>query len=444
MATRVSLALLDQEVINYIDNSGGVAAAFSTLSGAVTDNTALVAFFADYELSTALAGLARSGEWSDVQNKPTALSAFTNDSGFITSAPIATVNSQTGAVVLTTDDINEGSTNKYNDPAYANLTGKPRQPTAAELTTGNDTEARLWSIADIVSWANQHGADEHGIAFSAVTGDPTDNTNLANALAAKLSSSAYHSFSNEVTLDAISAAFTSTLKTKLDGIAPAATVDQSDGAIKTAYENNANTNVFSDALKDKLNAIEAGAKADLIGSEIVTLYEGEANRNPFTDALNLKLNGIAANAQVHIAPTQAEIEAVLTGEIDSHTHASDGGGSIVASYTAATGNTFAAGEIGYVTSTGVIKADASAESTASRRLVMANEAVAASASGEFLHAGEFVTTGLTEGIIYLSATAGAFTSTKPSTTGEIVRIVGYAESATSFYFDPDKSYIEVA
>ena len=48
-------------------------------------------------------------------------------------------------------------------------------------------------------------------------------------------------------------------KTKLDAIESGATADQSDAEIKTAYENNANTNAFTDAEQTKLAGVEAGA-----------------------------------------------------------------------------------------------------------------------------------------------------------------------------------------
>ncbi len=46
---------------------------------------------------------------------------------------------------------------------------------------------------------------------------------------------------------------------KLDLIESLATADQTDAEIKTAYENNSNTNAFTDADQSKLNAIEASA-----------------------------------------------------------------------------------------------------------------------------------------------------------------------------------------
>jgi len=56
---------------------------------------------------------------------------------------------------------------------------------------------------------------------------------------------------------------------KLDGIEASATADQSDAEIKTAYENNSDTNAFTDALQTKLNGIETAATADQTASEIL-------------------------------------------------------------------------------------------------------------------------------------------------------------------------------
>ena len=51
----------------------------------------------------------------------------------------------------------------------------------------------------------------------------------------------------------------STDGTKLDGIEASATADQTDAEIKTAYENNSDTNAFTDALQTKLNGVAASA-----------------------------------------------------------------------------------------------------------------------------------------------------------------------------------------
>ena len=111
--------------------------------------------------------------------------------------------------------------------------------------------------------------------------------------------------------------------------------------------------------------------------------------------------------------------------------------------TAAAGNSFSAGSIGILTSSGVVLADADAESTTRGLMVMALGSVSAGASGEFSVRGPYTTSGLTAGATYYaSQTAGAFTATAPSTTGTQVRPVGYALSATKLWFDPDKTYVE--
>lgn len=58
---------------------------------------------------------------------------------------------------------------------------------------------------------------------------------------------------------------------------------------------------------------------------IKTAYESNADTNAFTNALLAKLNGIAAGAQKNSDILKAEIEAVLTGIISTHSHAGGGG-----------------------------------------------------------------------------------------------------------------------
>jgi len=82
-------------------------------------------------------------------------------------------------------------------------------------------------------------------------------------------------------------------------------------------------------------------------------------------------------------------------------------------------------------------ADASSENTSKSMIgVRIN-------STSVLTYGQYTTTGLVAGeIYYLSETSGEITNTYPTTTGTIVRILGYAISSTELMFDPDKTYIE--
>ena len=92
-------------------------------------------------------------------------------------------------------------------------------------------------------------------------------------------------------------------KTKLDAVESAATADQTNAEIKTAYEANADTNEFSDAEQTKLSGIETSATADQTGAEIKTAYEAETNA--FTDAQFTKLSGIATSANNYTHPNHS-------------------------------------------------------------------------------------------------------------------------------------------
>jgi hypothetical protein len=64
-------------------------------------------------------------------------------------------------------------------------------------------------------------------------------------------------------------------KTKLDGVETGATSDQTDAEIKTAYENNTDTNAFTDALQTKLNGIEASADVTDTANVVSSLTAGD-------------------------------------------------------------------------------------------------------------------------------------------------------------------------
>ena len=64
---------------------------------------------------------------------------------------------------------------------------------------------------------------------------------------------------------------------KLDTVESGATADQTDAEIKTAYENNADTNAFTNSEQTKLSGIETGATADQTNAEILTAWESETS-----------------------------------------------------------------------------------------------------------------------------------------------------------------------
>ena len=118
----------------------------------------------------------------------------------------------------------------------------------------------------------------------------------------------------------------------------------------------------------------------------------------------------------------------------------------------ATGSAIAAKSVCYISSdqSGVpqiTKARADTEANAKGMLVMVITKMPTESAGNCKVLGKVSGfSGLTPGAIqYLSDdTAGAIEETATITSSEIVRIVGYALSATVVYFHPDITYIEVA
>ncbi len=157
------------------------------------------------------------------------------------------------------------------------LDNVPPSNDASALTTGTLPAARLPATIDGRD-VSADGAKLDGIEASA-TADMTD---------AQIKT-AYENNSDTNPL-------TDALVTKLNGIETGATADQSASQIKTAYESNSDTNSLTDALVTKLNGIETGANVNQTASEIKTAYESNSDTNSFSDALLSKLNGIAAGA----------------------------------------------------------------------------------------------------------------------------------------------------
>lgn len=214
-------------------------------------------------------------------------------------------------------------------------------------------------------------------------------------------------------------------KVKMDTVEDSATADQTGAEIKTAYQ--AEANAYTDTKNTKLSGIDTGAKDDQTGAEIKTAYEAEANA--FTDTKNTKLTGIDTGADV----------------------ANDSEPTVISCHNA-TGSAIAIRSVCYISGdqSGVpqiTKAQASAEANCKGMLVMVMAEIANGAAGDCRVLGKVSGfSGLTPGAIqYLSDdTAGLIEETATVTATEIVRIVGYALSATVVFFNPDKTYIEVA
>ena len=174
----------------------------------------------------------------------------------------------------------------YADTAVANLVDSA----PAALDTLNELAAALGDDANFSTTVNNSIATKLPLTGGALTGAVTTNSTFDG---------------RNVSVDGA----------KLDGIEAGATADQSDAEIKTAYENNSNTNAFTDAEKTKLTGIEAGATADQTASEIRALVESATDSNVFTDADHTKLNGIEASADVTDVTNVTAAGALMDSEV---------------------------------------------------------------------------------------------------------------------------------
>jgi len=104
-------------------------------------------------------------------------------------------------------------------------------------------------------------------------------------------------------------------KTKLDTVEDGATADQTNAEIKTAYEDNTNTNAFTDAQQTKLNGIESGATADQTKADIDALNI-DADTLDGIDSLGFDAAGAADTAvsdHVALADPHAQYAEIAGG-----------------------------------------------------------------------------------------------------------------------------------
>lgn len=106
------------------------------------------------------------------------------------------------------------------------------------------------------------------------------------------------------------------------------------------------------------------------------------------------------------------------------------------------GENLVAGNLCYLKSDGKYwKASHAAASTSTTKLAIANATINTDVTGEFIVYGTFTTTGLTAGSNYFVGTAGAITTTTPTTEDYVIRPIGTALSTTKLEFQPSTSWI---
>jgi len=138
-----------------IKNNGGgggtidVDGALSTTSTNPVQNRVITNALNEKINASALAQVATTGDYDDLLDKPdipTKTSDLTNDSGFLTSAPVTSVNNKTGAVVLTASDVGA-------IPSGGNVVNSVNSMTGSVILTASDVGA-VPSNTDLVNSVN--------------------------------------------------------------------------------------------------------------------------------------------------------------------------------------------------------------------------------------------------------------------------------------------------
>ncbi len=128
--------------------------------------------------------------------------------------------------------------------------------TATETVVNTDTNTTSLAIENGSGTSQFTVTDTVGLEFAAsgATSVAFDATNKRVTFSSTDNNTTYSAATTST--DGL---MSSSDKTKLDGVESNATADQTGAEIKTAYENEADTNAFTDALLTKLNGIEASA-----------------------------------------------------------------------------------------------------------------------------------------------------------------------------------------
>ena len=213
---------------------------------------------------------------------------------------------------------------------------------------------------------------------------------------------------------------TATQITKLDGIETAATADQTDAEIKTAYENNANTNEFSDAEQTKLAGIET--LADVTDATNVEAAGAVLESDTTTAAMGFVIDEDDMSSDLDTkVPTQQSVKKFVE----------DSTGAML-SEDFALANTFVVNDVVRISGTGHVKAQADTAANAEAVGIITARPDASNYTVTY-HGALTGLTGITaDSTMFLSAsTAGLLTATAPSAAGEIVKPIMFGHTTTS-------------
>ena len=255
----------------------------------------------------------------------------------IPGSAVTAVNSQIGDVVLGKADVGLGNVDNTSDADKPISTAAQSVLDAkADLVGGLITTSQIPAIA-ITEFLGSVANDAAMLALVGQQGDwclrsdlavgyviiGNDPSQLSNWEAVTVPGSAVTSINGQVGTVVLGASDVGAATAAQGATADSALQSSDIGATVQAF--NANTVIdatyvatdenFSTAEKLKLSNIETGATADQTGAEIKTAYEDEANTNVFTDAEKAKLASV--DAAHYLAPVQslADLSAIPAASI---------------------------------------------------------------------------------------------------------------------------------
>lgn len=283
---------------NFITSAGAPVQSVDGSTGAVVTNA--VKYNAAQNLTNTQKAQARSnigagtssfsGSYTDLTNKPTIptkTSQLTNDSGYLTSVPVTSVNGKTGAVTLSASDVGA-------------LPSSTQIPSISGLATETYVNNK---VAGIVNSAPE-ALDTLNELAAALGDDPNFATTVAAQIGNKVDKIEGKGLSTND--------YTTAEKNKLAGIA--------EGANNYVHPSSHPASMITGLS----TVATSGSYADLTNKPTIPIVTNDltnALKSNYDTAYTHSQSAHApSNAQVNADITKAEIEAKLTGDITTHTH----------------------------------------------------------------------------------------------------------------------------
>ena len=311
----------------------------------------------------------------------------------------------------------------------------------ADLSLDSGTAERTYTMTDNDLVFKNNGSEMFKI--SAQEGEITIGGSSASTILFKSGTSAPDirifeasgSGSNYVTLTCAALASNTTL-----------TLPNTTGTIALTSQITANTNIANtdltldttrelDLNDNDLSITNGGAGSEAIkfsgADQEVTIGSGDL------DVIIDSSSNFSVDCRANISKRKLQKTGTIDGDIN---------GDLV--YLSGITTSVTKGKIYYFSGTAWVLADADAASSGSKMLAVAAGTGTASSVGMCVRGMATLANdaGTIGDIIYLSTTAGEGTSTAPSGSGDIVRIIGYCMDSTNgqIFFNPDNSFVELA